>query len=76
MLLVVHSRIRAKRPLLVARADDHARRDGAEPASSAASCSRAGILPLISLLAVAFGGYIAAYEWRLFQHFQRAADAA
>jgi hypothetical protein len=28
-----------------------------------------GIMPLISLLAVAFGGYIAAYEWKLLKRF-------
>ena len=27
----------------------------------------AGILPLMSLVAVAFGGYMATYLWRLFQ---------
>jgi len=30
---------------------------------------RSGVMPIISLLAVAFGVYIAAYEWRLFQMF-------
>jgi hypothetical protein len=30
----------------------------------------AGFLPLASLLAVGFGGYIAAYEWRLLQHYR------
>jgi hypothetical protein len=32
----------------------------------------AGLIPLMSMLAVAFGGYIAVYEWRLLQQFRGA----
>ena len=36
----------------------------------------AGLLPLMSLLAVAFGGYIAMYEWRLLQSLRATSRAA
>ena len=35
-----------------------------------------GIMPLVSLMAVAFGGYMAAYQWKLFKALAPRVDAA
>jgi hypothetical protein len=69
VLAVVHSRIRSKRPLLffalsvtlIATALNLV---------VAGKLFSAGVLPLLSILAVGFGGYIAAYEWKLLKHFR------
>jgi xanthine/uracil permease len=67
VLLVVHSRIRSKRPLL-AFALTITLVATILNLVVAARLFGIGVLPLLSLLAVAFGGYIAAYEWRLYRH--------
>lgn len=66
ILAAVHSRIRSKKPLvlialLVAVVAT------ALNLIVALMLFSAGILPLFSLLAVAFGGYIVAHEWRMLQ---------
>jgi hypothetical protein len=68
VLFVVHSRIRSKRPLLflaltitlIATALNLV---------VAGKLFGVGVLPFLSLLCIAFGGYIAAYEWRLLKYF-------
>jgi hypothetical protein len=70
VLAVVHSRVRSKRPLLffaltitlIATALN---------LIVAGKLFSIGLLPLLSLLCIGFGGYIAAYEWRLLKHFRR-----
>ena len=71
VLLVVYSRIRAKRPLLIVALTITLVATVLN-LIVAARLFGAGFVPLMSLLAVAFGGYIAAYEWRLFRYFQSA----
>jgi hypothetical protein len=75
VLLVVHSRIRAKRPLL-AFALTITLVATILNLVVAARLLGIGVIPLMSMLAVAFGGYIAVYEWRLYQYFQQAARRA
>ena len=75
VLVVVHSQVRAKRPLLAVALLITLTATILNLLVSAKLLS-AGVLPLMSLLAVAFGGYIIAYEWRLFQHFARATPRA
>jgi hypothetical protein len=68
VLFVVHSRIRGKRPLLffalaitlIATALNLV---------VAGKLFGVGVLPFLSLLCVGFGGYIAAYEWKLLKDF-------
>jgi hypothetical protein len=69
VLVVVHSRIRSKRPLLffaltitlIATALNLV---------VAGKLFAVGVLPFLSLLCVGFGGYIAAYEWKLLRYFR------
>lgn len=72
VLTIVHSRIKSKRPLLAL----------AIMITFAATIMNLvlsvklfsiQVLPIMSLLCIGFGGYIIAYEWRLFQYFSRAA---
>jgi hypothetical protein len=69
VLWAVHSRVRAKRPLLAF----------ALAITLVATLLNVivsgklfmiGVLPFLSLLAIAFGGYIAIYEWRLYKYFR------
>jgi hypothetical protein len=71
VLLAVHSRLRAKVPLLLVALTVTL----TATVLNLVVCAKivaAGALPLMSLLAVGFGGYIAVYEWRLLQHFRAA----
>jgi hypothetical protein len=69
VLVVVHSRVRSKRPLLffalaitlIATALN---------LIVAGKLFAASVLPFLSLLCVGFGGYIAAYEWKLLKYFR------
>ena len=69
VLFVVHSRVRRKRPLLflaltitlIATALN---------LIVAGKLFAASVMPFLSLLCVGFGGYIAAYEWKLLQYFR------
>lgn len=75
VLLVVHSRIKSKVPLLYVALTITI----VATVLNLVVCAKlfaAGVLPLLSLLAIAFGGYIAAYEWRLLKYFQAAPRAA
>jgi hypothetical protein len=75
VLLVVHSRVRAKGPLLLLAITITIAATVLNLVVSVRLLG-VGVTPLLSLLAVAFGGYIAAYEWRLYQHFHRAGQRA
>jgi hypothetical protein len=74
VLVVIHSRVRPKLPLLALALFITFVATVMNLLVSIKLFS-AGLLPLLSLLCVGFGGYIIAYEWRLFQHFQRSARA-
>lgn len=75
VLLVIHSRLQSKRPLLFLALT-------ITLIATALNLVVAGklfavsVLPFLSLLCVAFGGYIAAYEWRLLKYFQPVARRA
>jgi hypothetical protein len=69
VLWVVHSRVRAKR-LLLAFALSVTLMATAMNLLVSIKQIGFGLLPLWPMLAVAFGGYIAAYEWRLFNYFR------
>ena len=69
VLAVVHSRVRSKRPLLLL-AITITLVATALNLVVAGKLVGAGVTPLLSLLALGFGGYIAAYEWRLYRYFQ------
>jgi hypothetical protein len=75
VLAVIHSRVRSKRPLLVA-AILITFLATALNLVVAGKLFAIGVLPLLSILAVGFGGYIAAYEWRLYRYFQTPARTA
>lgn len=64
VLATVHSRLRAKRPLLVVALVIAVLATGYNVFVSLRLLIE-GTLPLMSLLAAAFGGYIAAHEWAL-----------
>jgi hypothetical protein len=69
-LAVVYSRLRAKRPILVL-AMAVAFAATAHNLVVSLKMLGAGLMPLMSLFAVAFGGYILACEWRLFPETRR-----
>jgi hypothetical protein len=69
VLYVVHSRIRSKRPLLLLALVITLLATSLNLVV-AGKLFGVGVLPFLSLLCVAFGGYIAAYEWRLFKYFR------
>jgi hypothetical protein len=75
VLTIVHSRIKAKRPLLAFAIILTLAATIMNLVLSAKLFS-IQVTPIMSLLCVGFGGYIVAYEWRLFQHFSRAAQRA
>jgi hypothetical protein len=75
VLATVHSRFRAKRPLLVV-ALAVAVVATAYNVFVALRLLMDGALPLMSLLAAAFGGYIAAHEWALLKRLPRSRPVA
>jgi hypothetical protein len=75
VLLSVHSRMGAKKPLLLFALAITLAATALNLLVSV-KLFAIGLIPLMSLLAVGFGGYIAAYEWRLYQHFQRSTRRA
>jgi hypothetical protein len=75
VLAVIHSRVRSKRPLLVV-AILVTLMATALNLVVAGKLIALNVIPLLSLLAVGFGGYIAAYEWRLYRYFQTPPKAA
>ena len=64
VLLAIHNRFLAHRPLVVLALTITITATLLNLILSA-KLFAAGIIPLMSMLAVAFGGYIAAYEWKL-----------
>jgi hypothetical protein len=70
VLTIVHSRIKTKRPLLALAIAITLAATIMNLLLSAKLFS-AGVMPILSLLCVGFGGYIIAYEWRLFKYFNR-----
>jgi hypothetical protein len=69
VLAVIHSRIRSKRPLLWL-ALTITLLATALNLVVAGKLFTIGVLPFLSLLAVGFGGYIGAYEWKLLKYFR------
>ena len=69
VLFVVHSRVRGKRPLLFVALTITLIATSLN-LIVAGKLFAASVIPFLSLLCVGFGGYIAAYEWKLLRYFR------
>jgi hypothetical protein len=73
VLALVFTKFRAKVPLILVALGITLLATGYNLLVSARLLT-ANTIPLMSMLAVAFGGYIAVYEWRLLQQFRAAPE--